>query len=107
MDILLTLLLSFLAFSLIVWAFMRMRTPHFRMTRRLFVQLLEKVIEGQADDGDWRVLTGHPVRHDAQLERARRECLAVEEDEYTGKPPYLFTEAGIERLKALRQQLLR
>jgi cell division protein FtsL len=106
LEIFVTVGLSFLAFALIVWAFMHLRTPQFRMTRKLFVQLLEKVIEGQADDSDWRVLTAHPMRHDAQLEKIRRECLQIERDEYTGKPPYLFSEAGQARLRALHRQLM-
>jgi hypothetical protein len=106
MTILLTIVLSFLAFALIIWALMHMRTPRFRMERRDFLKGLEDVIAGQADDNEWRVLVGYPMRHDPELEELRLECLDIEEDEYTGGQPYLFTEAGLERLREQRRQLL-
>jgi len=106
MEIALTLLLSFLIFALIIWAFMHMRTPRFRMERKDFLKGLEDVIAGQADDNEWRVLTGYPMRHDPALERLRLECLEIEEREYTGGSPYLFTDAGIHCLREVRRRLL-
>ncbi|WP_193164905.1 hypothetical protein [Microbulbifer hainanensis] len=106
MQIVVTAGLSFLIFALIIWGFMHMRTPRFRMDRAHFLRGLEEVITGQADDNQWRVLIGYPMRHDPELERLRQECLAIEEEEYTGGTPYLFTEAGIERLSAVRHRLL-
>ncbi|MFI2813243.1 MULTISPECIES: hypothetical protein [Microbulbifer] len=106
MTVVLTLLISFATFALIVWALMHMRTPRFRMEREQFVQGLEDVITGQADDNEWRVLTGYPMRHDPELEEVRLQCLEIEEKEYTGQMPYLFTEAGLDRLREVREQLL-
>lgn len=106
MELLLTIGLSFLIFALIVWGFMHMRAPRFRMERPQFLKGLEDAITGQADDNEWRLLVAYPMRHDPVLERLRRECLVIEEEEYTGASPYLFSEAGIERLRALRLQLL-
>lgn len=106
MTVLLTVLISFCVFALIIWALMHMRTPRFRMERAQFVQGLEDVIAGQADDNEWRVLTGYPMRHDPELERLRLLCLEIEEEEYTGMMPYLFTEAGLARLREVREQLL-
>ncbi|WP_323846948.1 hypothetical protein [Microbulbifer magnicolonia] len=106
MTILITLLLSFCVFALIIWALMHMRTPRFRMDRKDFLQGLEDVLAGQADDNEWRVLTGYPMRHDPKLERLRLECLEIEEAEYTGGSPYLFTEVGLERLRGVRRRLL-
>ncbi|MFC6634607.1 hypothetical protein [Microbulbifer taiwanensis] len=106
MTILITLLLSFCIFALIIWALMHMRTPRYRVDRQDFLKVLEDVIVGQADDSEWRVLTGYPMRHDPPLEKLRLECLEIEEAEYTGGSPYLFTEAGIERLRGVRRRLL-
>lgn len=106
MTVAITLLLSFCFFALIIWALMHMHTPRFRMDREQFIRGLEDVIAGQADDNEWRVLTGYPMRHDPELERLRLECLEIEEAEYTGGSPYLFTRAGIERLRKVREQLL-
>ncbi|MEX2963646.1 hypothetical protein [Microbulbifer sp. TYP-18] len=106
MAIILTIVISFCVFALIIWTLMQLRTPRFRMERAQFVRGLEDVIAGQADDNEWRVLTGYPMRHDPELERMRLRCLEIEEAEYTGKMPYLFTEAGIERLRSVREQLL-
>ena len=106
MTIVITLGLSFAVFAVIVWGLMHMRTPRFRMERAQFLHGLEEVITGQADDNEWRVLTGYPMRHDPPLEKLRLECLQIEEDEYTGRMPYLFTDAGLERLREVREQLL-
>ncbi|MCK7598520.1 hypothetical protein M0G74_14660 [Microbulbifer sp. CAU 1566] len=106
MTIVITLCVSFAVFALIVWGLMHMRTPRFRMERAEFQQGLEDVIAGQADDNEWRVLTGYPVRHDPPLEQLRLECLQIEEAEYTGKMPYLFSETGLQRLRDVRERLL-
>lgn len=106
MTIVITVCVSFAIFALIVWGLMHMRTPRFRMERPQFLRGLEEVITGQADDNEWRVLTGYPMRHDPPLEALRLECLKIEEEEYTGRMPYLFTDAGLERLREVREQLL-
>ncbi|WP_299598456.1 hypothetical protein [uncultured Microbulbifer sp.] len=106
MTIVLTVCIAFCVFALIVWGLMHMRTPRFRMERDQFQRGLEDVIAGQADDNEWRVLVSYPMRHDPPLEKLRLECQQIEEDEYTGKLPYLFTEAGLSRLRDLRARLL-
>ncbi|MCA0901564.1 hypothetical protein [Microbulbifer agarilyticus] len=106
MNLFITIGLTFAVFALVVWGLMHMRTPRFRMERAQFQQGLEDVIAGQADDNEWRVLTGYPMRHDPPLERLRLECLSIEEDEYTGKMPYLFSDEGIRRLRDVRERLL-
>ena len=105
-NIVITVCLSFVVFALIIWGLMHMRTPRFRMERTEFLRGLEDVIAGQADDNEWRMLTGYPMRHDPPLEQLRQECLQIEEDEYTGKLPYLFTEAGLNKLCDVRERLL-
>lgn len=106
MSIVITVCLAFCVFALVVWGLMHMRTPRFRMERDQFQQGLEDVIAGQADDNEWRVLTGYPMRHDPPLEELRLECMQIEEDEYTGKLPYLFTDTGLNRLREVRERLL-
>ncbi|TLM76639.1 hypothetical protein ACONUD_11135 [Microbulbifer harenosus] len=106
MNILITLCLSFAIFALIIWGLMHMRTPRFRMERAQFQQGLEDVIAGQADDNEWRVLISYPMRHDPPLEQLRLACIKIEEEEYTGSPPYLFTDAGLQQLRDVRERLL-
>ncbi|WGL18161.1 hypothetical protein PVT68_07645 [Microbulbifer bruguierae] len=106
MTIAVTVCLSFAVFAVIVWGLMHMRTPRFRMERAQFQRGLEDVIAGQADDNEWRALTCYPMRHDPPLEQLRLECLQIEEEEYTGKIPYLFTEAGLSKLREVRERLL-
>lgn len=106
MTLFLTLLLSFAVFALIIWGFMQLRNPRFRMDREQFSKGLEDVIAGQADENEWRLLTAYPMRHDPELEKLRLECLAIENREYTGGSPYLFTEAGMERLRNVRRRLM-
>ncbi|MFD1215183.1 hypothetical protein [Microbulbifer celer] len=106
MTIVITVCLSFAVFALIIWGLMHMRTPRFRMERAQFLRGLEDVIAGQADDNEWRVLTGYPMRHDPTLEAMRLKCLQIEESEYTGHMPYLFTDKGLQQLREVRQRLL-
>ena len=106
MTIVITLGLTFAIFAVVVWGLMHMRTPRFRMEREQFQQGLEDVIAGQADDNEWRVLTGYPMRHDPPLEQLRLECLKIEEAEYTGKMPYLFSDKGLKQLRDVRERLL-
>ncbi|MBN8432463.1 hypothetical protein JF535_16595 [Microbulbifer salipaludis] len=106
MTIVITLCVSFAIFSLVIWGLMQMRTPRFRMERADFLRGLETVIVGQADENAWRMLISYPMRHDPALEALRLECLQIEDDEYTGKLPYLFTDTGLERLRDLRERLL-
>lgn len=105
-TIVITLCLSFAIFALIIWGLMHMRTPRFRMERADFQRGLEDVIAGQADDNEWQILIGYPMRHDPPLEALRLECVQIEEDEYTGKLPYLFTDTGLSRLREVRERLL-
>lgn len=106
MNFVITVCFSFAVFALIIWGLMQLRTPRFRMERADFRHGLEEVITGQADDNQWRVLTGYPMRHDPPLEQLRLECLQIEEDEYTGTLPYLFTELGVKKLSDVRARLL-
>ncbi|WP_444936694.1 hypothetical protein ACJJIW_03275 [Microbulbifer sp. JMSA004] len=101
-----TLILSFIAFVIVVWVLMHLRRPRFRMDRGSFVKGLEDVITGQASDTEWRALLACPMRHDPKLEEVRQRCLSIEDSEYTGEPPYLFTEKGLHKLREIRKQLI-
>ncbi|BBM00683.1 hypothetical protein [Microbulbifer sp. GL-2] len=106
MTLLITLLLSFCAFVIVIWTFMHLRTPRFRMDRSSFIKGLEDAITGQASESEWRALVAIPMRHDPELEKMRLKCLEIEEHESCDSPPYLFTEAGLEQLRQLRSKLL-
>ncbi|MFA0813459.1 hypothetical protein [Microbulbifer epialgicus] len=106
MTLLITLLLSFCAFIIVIWTFMHLRTPRFRMDRADFIKGLEDAITGQASESEWRALVAIPMRHDPELERMRLQCLEIEEQESSDSPPYLFTEKGLEQLRQVRSKLL-
>ncbi|MCO1336616.1 hypothetical protein MO867_19995 [Microbulbifer sp. OS29] len=106
MNWLATLVLTFIAFVIVVWVMMHLRKPSFRMDRGSFVKGLEDVITGQASDAEWRALLACPMRHDPELEKIRQRCLNLEDSEYTGEPPYLFTEKGLQKLHEIREQLI-
>ncbi|WP_444929623.1 hypothetical protein ACJJIF_17790 [Microbulbifer sp. SSSA002] len=101
-----TLFLSFIAFAIVIWVLMHLRSPKFRMDRGSFIQGLEDVITGQASDMEWRALLAYPMRHDPKLEEMRQRCLSIEDSEYTGEPPYLFTQKGLQKLREIREQLI-
>ncbi|GAA5445613.1 hypothetical protein Misp06_03816 [Microbulbifer sp. NBRC 101763] len=106
MTLFLTLLLSFCAFVIVIWTFMHLRTPRFRMDRASFIKGLEDAITGQASESEWRALVAIPMRHDPELEKMRLKCLEIEEYESSDSPPYLFTERGLEQLRQIRSKLL-
>lgn len=106
-ELLLTLLCTFLIVSAVVAVLLRVRTPRYRLGRAEVITLLQMVITGQATDNDWSVFTGIPIRHDERLEQIRLRCIEIEAQCYTGsaRPPYLFSAEGIEALRILLADL--
>lgn len=105
MNFLLTLFFTFIFVLLILLVFMRVGTPVYRLEKKNLMALLTLMIEGHATENDWQVFLGMPIRHNDQLEDFRQRCLEINEREYIGGSGSLLTEAGIEELKQLLEEL--
>lgn len=110
MNFLLTLLLTFIFVLFAIVFFIKIAPPVYRLEKTNIVALLNLVIEGKATDNDWEVFLGVPIRHNDELEAVRMQCAEISEREYTGgsgliKSGYLFTEKGIEEVKAILAEL--
>ncbi len=105
MNFLLTLFATFIFVLLILLVFMRVGTPVYRLEKKNLKALLTLMIEGHATENDWQVFLGMPIRHNDQLEDFRQRCLEINEREYIGGSGCLLTEAGIEELKQLLEEL--
>lgn len=105
MTFLLTLLLTFCLVMLALVLFWKFGSPVYRVKRENIVALLELVVSGQATESDWEVFCAVPVRHDPDLARIQKMCMAIAEREYLGGQGMLFTRAGTEELFLLLQSL--
>ena len=103
-----TIVLSVLVFAVVLGIFSWVRAPIYRIDRSNVIELLQMAVDGRASENDWRVFVSIPLRHDPYLEQIRQECMDIEERTYMGKrrSGALFSESGIEELRALLAELL-
>ncbi|MFT6102150.1 MAG: hypothetical protein ACJATV_000832 [Granulosicoccus sp.] len=107
MTAFLTILLSvFILFALLL-VLLKVKTPYYRIDEKKMIAVLEMVLTGQASENDWQVTFGMIIRHSPELEMIRQQCLDIEEAHYIGnqKPPYLFSEKGLARLREVLTEL--
>ena len=83
------------------------RTPHYMPAKAEVSQLLQNVLVGQASENDWAIFLGSSFRHRLDLEEIRQACIALDDCEYLGhsNSGYLFTEKGLEAIRALLDDL--
>ena len=101
-----TLLITILLVVLVLWVFMRVGTPVYRVERDNIVKLLHMVLAEQATESDWDVFIGVPIRHDPELERIREQCEDITAREYVGGK-HLFSARGLEELAEVLEALER
>jgi hypothetical protein len=102
-----TVLLTFLVVLAALYGFWKLGPPVYWLERRNVIALLDMVMAGEASESDWHVFTGVPIRHNPELEAIQRRCLEIAEREYVGGRGYLFTEAGIEEIRELLEDIRR
>lgn len=103
MTIFFTLIFTFLIVSAFFYAFLRLKTPYYRVDKARIIRVLEMVLTGQATDNDWQMTFGMVIRHSLELEAIRLQCVDIEEECYIGnqRPPYLFSEEGLHQLQCV------
>ncbi len=105
----LTFVVCLLICGFMVTALILSRTPRYRTSADDLLALLDEALENRVSEARWHTIIGYPIRHDPYLENVRRRCQVIM-DEY-GQPwrlqqgGNLFSSAGIEEIRALRQHL--
>ena len=106
MGYLATLLLTVLFIVLVLWVFIRIGTPVYRVERSNVIKLLKMVRDGRATESDWDVFIGVPIRHNPELEAVRERCQEIAEREFIGSGGLLFTRQGLAELEDILRQLV-
>jgi len=101
MNYIWTLLFTFLLVIVVLWVFVRVGTPVYRLESSNVIRLLEMVIANEATESDWSVFIGMPIRYDPELELIRKRCAELTERELISAGNTLFTEVGINELSEI------
>ena len=107
MTLVFTLVLAIIISGLLFILFRWIKTPIYRVDEKRMIQILEKVITGQAIEHEWHMTFGMIIRHYPELEAIRQKCQDIEEAHLSveSNPPYLFTKAGIMALEPILEEL--
>jgi hypothetical protein len=111
MPILPVFIFTLLATLLLVVALTFGRTPSYRPTRRSVINLLERVLSGEAEVTEWDLFLGLPIQSDPLLEEARVQCLSIhegldgEQKASEGLANYLYDRKGRERIANVLERL--
>ena len=81
MELLITVLLSFLIFVGLFVLFYRLKKPIYQLSKENLISLFELLLSGQASEDDWHVFLEIPIRHDPFLEDIRAQCINLAEGE--------------------------
>ncbi len=102
-----TLLLTLIIIAALFYLFYKLKTPYYRVDRQRMIQTLELVLTGQATENDWQMTFAMVIRHSPELEVIRQQCVDIEDQCYIGeqKPPHLFAEDGLARLRFILEEL--
>jgi len=94
-------------FVIVVGVLLWVKTPHYLMQKVDVIQLLEKVLVGQASENEWAIFLSSSFRHAPELETVRDACINIDETEYLGytRDGFLFSERGLLHIKQLLDQL--
>lgn len=104
-EFILTLGLTVVLVVLVLWGFMRLGTPTYRINDSNVESLINMVLDGTATESDWDVFIGYPIRYDERLEKIRLKCCEITENEYHPHGEYLFTKRGLQQLKWVLAEL--
>jgi hypothetical protein len=80
-DLLITVLLSFLIFVGLFVLFYRLKKPIYQLSKENLISLFELLLSGQASEDDWYVFLEISIRHDPFLEDIRAQCINLAEGE--------------------------
>jgi hypothetical protein len=101
-----TFLLTFGLVLVVVWVFVKVGTPVYRIERENIITLFEMVLAGGATENDWQVFIGVPLRHNSELADIQQRCIELTAKEYAGgRGDKLFSARGLAELEGLLKEL--
>lgn len=94
-------------FLSVIGVLLWVKTPRYQMTREDLIELLQKVLVGQASENDWAIFLSSSFRHCPELEPFRDACAVIDEKEYLGhtRAGFLFSGNGLEQIRTLLEQV--
>jgi hypothetical protein len=97
MVFIITLVVFLSVIAVLLWV----KTPRYQMTKTDVIQLLQKVLVGQASENDWAIFLSSSFRHCPELEPFRDACAAIDEKEYLGhtRSGFLLSENGLVQVR--------
>jgi hypothetical protein len=104
MWVFITTLVVFLSvIGVLLWV----KTPRYQMTQADLIQLLQKVLVGQASENDWAIFLSSSFRHCPELEPFRDACAAIDEKEYLGhtRAGFLLSENGLTQIRWILEKV--
>ncbi len=110
-ELLITTLLTAIFLIGLLWVLSRGGAPSYRPTRQGVVRLLERVIEGDAEQFEWDLFIGYPIHADPELDEIRRRCQALNEgtEDHPAYPSgigsYIFNREGREQVAKILDDL--
>jgi len=98
-----TLVVFLSVIAILLWV----KTPRYQMTRADVIQLLQKVLVGQASENDWAIFLSSSFRHCPELEPFRDACAAIDEKEYLGhtRAGFLLSDNGLAQIRWILEQV--
>ncbi|MCE2028249.1 hypothetical protein [Sessilibacter corallicola] len=107
MIIIVSVLVSFCIFAIVLTILLKVRTPRYRIQAQQVKSILEMVLCGQATSNDWNLFLAFEIRDNPYLDTIRKRCVEIDESEFRdpGTKTYLFTAKGLEQLRELLNEL--
>lgn len=93
--------ITMVVFLSVIGVLLWVKTPRYQMSREDLVELLQKVLVGQASENDWAIFLSSSFRHCPELEPFRDACAAIDEKEYLGhtRAGFLLSESGLAQIR--------
>lgn len=94
-------------FLSVIGVLLWVKTPRYQMTKADLIQLLQKVLVGQASENDWAIFLSSSFRHCPELEPFRDACAAIDEKEYLGhtRAGFLLSETGLAQVRWILEKV--
>lgn len=94
-------IITLVVFLSVIGVLLWVKTPRYQMTKADLIQLLQKVLVGQASENDWAIFLSSSFRHCPELEPFRDACTAIDEKEYLGhtRAGFLLSENGLAQIR--------
>jgi hypothetical protein len=93
--------ITLVVFLSVIGVLLWVKTPRYQMTKADLIQLLQRVLVGQASENDWAIFLSSSFRHCPELEPFRDACAAIDEKEYLGhtRAGFLLSETGLAQVR--------